>query len=242
MKEWVKRNLPFLVEHYHSLRKSCFRLWLKFASSKAIFSHIYEASLYGSDESRSGTGSEIRNTERIRRELPLLCDRLGVRTFLDVPCGDWVWMRQVDLGVETYIGADIVPELIENNELRYRRDGVRFVCLNLLEDDIPTADVVLLRDCLIHFSFRDCQKALSNLYKSGSKYLLTTTYPRSGTSNDILTGQFRPINLNMPPIGFPPPLESIPEKVSPDEQHLKDKVCCLWSFEELGSIINEYDV
>ena len=34
---------------------------------------------------------------------------LALTLVLDVPCGDFAWMRHVDLGDAAYVGADIVP-------------------------------------------------------------------------------------------------------------------------------------
>jgi hypothetical protein len=37
---------------------------------------------------------------------------------LDIPCGDFNWMKLLNLGVD-YIGADIVGELIAENRRRF---------------------------------------------------------------------------------------------------------------------------
>jgi len=41
---------------------------------------------------------------------------LQIKTLLDAPCGDGNWINKVDLSGITYIGADIVPEIIETNK------------------------------------------------------------------------------------------------------------------------------
>jgi hypothetical protein len=35
-----------------------------------------------------------------------------VKSLLDIPCGDFHWMRRVNLQGLSYVGADIVRELI----------------------------------------------------------------------------------------------------------------------------------
>jgi hypothetical protein len=55
--------------------------------------------------------------------MPVLVEELGVRTFLDIPCGDFYWMKEVKLGVELYIGADIVSEAIDSNASEYGASG-----------------------------------------------------------------------------------------------------------------------
>ncbi|CAE6935807.1 hypothetical protein [Paraburkholderia domus] len=73
-----------------------------------VFRDIYLGKKWHSAESVSGWGSEQGNTERFVRELPDLASRYNVTSVLDVPCGDFNWMRHVDLGDIDYIGADFV--------------------------------------------------------------------------------------------------------------------------------------
>ena len=58
-------------------------------------------------------------TVSLRAYIPELFARLGVKTFLDSPCGDWNWMRLVDLKGIQYIGADVVPAIVEQNHKMY---------------------------------------------------------------------------------------------------------------------------
>ena len=52
--------------------------------------------------------------------------------------------------------------------------------------------MILCRDCLVHLTFDDARAALQNLRRSGSKYLLTTTFtdphPVIGTSTPQVSG------------------------------------------------------
>ncbi|MCX8509667.1 MAG: hypothetical protein ORN49_12460, partial [Rhodobacteraceae bacterium] len=63
------------------------------------------------DAPRSGPGSDMAATARLRAALPGVFQRYGVKTFFDAPCGDWFWMQHVDLSALSYIGADISGEL-----------------------------------------------------------------------------------------------------------------------------------
>jgi SAM-dependent methyltransferase len=176
-------------------------------STRKIFQDIYERHTWPSQESLSGSGSDHRNTERIIRELPELLGRIGVRSILDIPCGDFHWMQRVNLSGIQYIGADIVDDLVESNQKRYGSPNRQFLHLDLLTEDLPACDLVFCRDCLFHFSHADVFRALRNLVRSKAKYLLTTTftyrtYPRNG---NIRTGEWTPINLEMPPYQLPPP-------------------------------------
>jgi SAM-dependent methyltransferase len=198
------------------------------------FQRIYRYGQPGDqDESRSGPGSSLRQTAAIRASLPALLEKLSVRSVLDIPCGDFHWMKEVDLAGVAYIGADIVPAVIAMNQ-RAHGDGAarRFVTLNITSDPLPKVDLVLSRDCLVHLSNRDVRAALENVRRSGSTYLLTTTFPAHAQSPDIMTGHWRPINLELPPFGLPRPVLMIDEKCP--EPGYQDKSLGLWRVDEMG--------
>jgi hypothetical protein len=175
-----------------------------------VFRPIHSNNLWGNDESVSGRGSTVAITAGVRHELPRLLERLGVGTMLDAPCGDFNWMKHVELGGVHYIGADIVPELIESDDLLYGSLNRSFIVADITRDGLPKADLILCRECFVHLSYRFIRAALANFQKSGAGYLLTTTYPGE-TNHDILTGQWRPLNLEASPFNFPSPLEVIEE-------------------------------
>jgi hypothetical protein len=61
----------------------------------------------GELESASGPGSSGSFTHVTRDYLQDVIERYSVRSIVDVACGDWNWMRQIDLaalGVESYVG------------------------------------------------------------------------------------------------------------------------------------------
>lgn len=173
-----------------------------------LFSCIYNWGRWGHTESRSGPGSSLAYTQNLRDKLPSLLSDLHIRTMLDAPCGDFYWMSQVSLNLDQYIGADIVPAMIRDNRRRYERRDCRFMVLDIAEDKILEVDLIFCRDCLFHFPIKLAQKALRNFRKSGSRYLLTTTFP-DGVNKNIASGYHYHINLQAPSFGFPPPLRSI---------------------------------
>tara|TARA_R110002072_G_scaffold125361_2_gene261302 strand:- start:104 stop:856 length:753 start_codon:yes stop_codon:yes gene_type:complete len=202
------------------------RAWiLRGRDPEDVFTVIYEENTWNSS-SASGLGSELQNVRAIMRQIPALLRELEVDSLLDLPCGDYNWMQRLDLGAVQYVGADIVTALIERNRMLH--EGVRFEILDLLKDDLPPADLILCRDCLVHLSFADIELALKNLCRSKVKYLLTTTFTNRSTNQDIVTGQWRALNLTRPPFSFPPPL-----KVLEEEFEVVDKALALWEVDVL---------
>src|ERR1017187_6795693 len=85
------------------------------------FSAIYQNRVWLNDRpsgSLSGLGSELVNTDKVGRELQRLLTELNTQTLLDLGCGDFTWMKQVQL-LCRYVGVDIVPDLIRSNATLY---------------------------------------------------------------------------------------------------------------------------
>lgn len=201
------------------------------------FRHAYAENLWAGPESASGPGASLDQTAAIRRDLPALLHRLGVRTLLDLPCGDCHWMSAIDLGSINYVGADFLPELIAANVGRHGGPTREFRVLDLIASPLPFANLILCRDCLVHLSFSDIARALDNIRASGSTYLLTTTFPQQATNDDVRTGDWRPINLEAAPFHLPPPLELLVEGCTEGGGVFADKSLGLWELRYLRSVV-----
>ncbi len=173
-----------------------------------VFEKAYSAQAWGSVESRSGKGSELGATESLRLYLPEVFERLDVKIFLDAPCGDWNWMRTVDLSGVEYVGADVVPSVIKRNHDVYSKENVRFIVADLTRDTLPKADLILCRDCWVHLSFEDIAKMTANFRRSRAEYLLVSDSPHVRRNENKMTGRdWRHLNLSLAPFNFPAPLE-----------------------------------
>ncbi|OHY73484.1 hypothetical protein BCV52_26680 [Priestia aryabhattai] len=201
--------------------------------TKKIFTNIYSNNLWGSSESVSGSGSTLFQTRTIIEELSFLIKRLQIKTLLDAPCGDFHWMKEVRSNLDLYTGVDIVSELIEENNKKYSAYNRRFLNLNILQDSLPKADLILCRDCLVHLSFDDIQSAIINFKKSKSKYLLTTTFTNVSQNIDIKTGEWRPLNLEIYPFNFIEPILVINENCTEGNMAYTDKSLALWDLDKI---------
>lgn len=169
---------------------------------KTIFTDIYNRDLWASSESKSGTGSELKATESIRAELPVLFAKYNIKSVLDIPCGDLNWISTLDLGGIQYTGADIVPELVAKNQEKW--PDKTFLNLDLTFSALPMADLVLVRDCFGHLSTANVQRCLKNIKASGIRYLLATSMTRTTVNTDIDNGQWRLLNLMVEPYDLKP--------------------------------------
>lgn len=201
---------------------------------KLVFAKIWSRNYWGDVESRSGTGSNSRETAQLRQALADLLESLRICSVLDLPCGDFHWMREVPFPAGTaYVGGDIVEHLIERNCTQYGSDTRRFQTIDLMRDPLPKSDLILCRDGLVHFSFSDISAAVSNFKRSGADYLLATHFFGDRKNHDIRTGQWRPLNLVQPPFHFPPPLLIIDERCTERNGEYRDKCLALWRLKDL---------
>lgn len=180
---------------------------LSLPAAKDRFDKIYEHNIWGDEESLSGPGSSAKYTEKLRNELPSIVKEYGIRSIVDAPCGDFVWMKlllpQIDVD---YIGCDIVGSVIERNTKMFGAPGITFMEKDISTEPLPDGDLIFVRDCLFHLSFADIDGFLRNLEQTNYKYLMTSAHrienPAEFENTDILTGDFRLIDLFSAPFGF----------------------------------------
>ena len=198
---------------------------------QAEFEQIYRENAWLGIESRSGPGSDLSHTEAIRDALPRLIREFSIQSLLDCPCGDFFWMQRVPLDGVTYIGLDIVDEIIQRNRRTFASASRRFERRDAVREAMPRADLVLSRDFLVHLSFDDAWAALANITGSGARLFLATTFDELDENEDIATGRWRPLNLTRPPFNFPAPLEMVYERRMRTTG--RDKALGLWRMADL---------
>lgn len=222
-----------LLRPFHKLKKGAHAARMALLPREKIFTDIFQRNSWRDAESRSGTGSNLEATAAIRAALPGLIQKYDIKSMLDIPCGDLHWMSKVDLPLEQYIGADIVPDLIENIRTNHAAPNREFKHLDLVLDELPKVDCIFCRDCLVHLSFKDGLAAIANIKRSGATYLLTTTNVDRQHNRKIVTGMWRPLNLQAAPFHFPEPLELINENCTEANGSFADKSIGLWRVADL---------
>lgn len=196
---------------------------------------------------RSGPGSTLRRTRRLRKGLPGLFKELDIKVFLDAPCGDWNWMQAVDLRGVEYIGGDISKELVDDVQTEHAGPGRTFKHLDLATDKLPKCDMIMVRECLIHLTDPMRWKVIKNIHKAKIPYLLLTMDLVDRNISLTENGQHSNFNPMMAPFNFPEPDRHIAE--SSDQVDLHDltdadvgpwkrrRVMGLWTHEQLSDVL-----
>lgn len=201
--------------------------WKLATSSSAREEHFtgfWRDNVWGDSESRSGSGSGLQETAALRQRLPSLLAELDVHSLLDVPCGDFAWMRYVDLGGVDYIGGDIVCALIDELNRDFSAPGRRFMRLDVISDPLPAVDAVMIRDLFLHLPTARVQEALASVRRSSARYLLASNYTSVTMNVDVEMGQHRFLNLTLPPFSLPAPVESTADGIA----ERADKSMSVW--------------
>ncbi|WP_329581373.1 class I SAM-dependent methyltransferase [Kitasatospora sp. NBC_01250] len=205
--------------------------------AEALFSETYRTNHWGSPESVSGPGSEMRQTEAARAALTSVLARYPIRTVTDAGCGDVNWIRHVDGfdRLDAYLGLDVVPDLVQLNQERHGSERISFRQADLSRDDIPTADLVIARDCLVHLTHHEVLAFLDRVAASRSTYLLATTYVGEAENRDTTDTQWRPLNLQAAPFHLPEPVEYFDTDFTDGGRHHPGNGLGLWAIDQLSS-------
>jgi 2-polyprenyl-3-methyl-5-hydroxy-6-metoxy-1,4-benzoquinol methylase len=197
--------IPKLIKYPYRLL-----IKLRFLNEKGLknkFSTIYNNNYWDNKESLSGPGSSLKNTKNLRKKLPIIIKKYGIRSIVDAPCGDCNWIQHIIKKSQIkYTGIDIVKKCIDNNKLKFKDKNFSFKQMDITKDKLPRADLFICRDFIFHLSFKDTYKFLLNLKKLKTKYILFSSHTKSKTeillNKDIKSGDFRKINLFNTPYNF----------------------------------------
>jgi hypothetical protein len=188
---------------------------------RLVLQEIYQAGLWGKDKHFrffSGIGSRGDAADSYVENMSDLIRRhsteLGYSpAIIDLGCGDFqvgsaLVSRLADV---TYIGRDIVPELVAYNSQRFATDRISFRNLDIVVDPLPAGDICLVRQVLQHLSNEEIASILQRL--AHYKFVFVTEgYPaqRVGPVNpdkaagadvrfDWRTGRGQGVELDQPP-------------------------------------------
>jgi hypothetical protein len=223
------RRLPSgiarLLLGYERYKKLHLRV-LQLQTNRRAFTAIYKCNSWGANETVSGAGSTLASSAALRKVLPRLLTELDARTLLDAGCGDFNWMKNVNLDRINYIGVDVVEPLIRRNIELYGSDNRSFLAADITVDRLPSADIALCRHCLMHLPNRQIGQVLRNLKSIGADYLLATNFPEVTTNIDIWPGSFRRVNLELAPF-------NLPRAIGLFNDSDRSSVLALWRFADI---------
>ena len=190
----------------------------------------------GASDSVSGWGSSMEYTSVFRPQLEGILKSMGVKTFLDAPCGDFNWMKTIKYDGK-YIGMDIVDKVIEENTSNFGREDRIFMSGDITADQLPKADLMMVRDCLFHLPFFSIAGFFDNFLRSGIPHVLLTTHFNKQNKDVERPGLCRRLNLMRPPFNLPEPGDDLKLRDHPDGS--PKRYMFLWNREQVAKAVDE---
>jgi hypothetical protein len=172
--------------------------------SERVFTDIYRNGNWGFNEEGigvSGSGSTLSNTLSYVDFLQEFIKINEITSVVDAGCGDWTFSKEIDWGNVTYLGVDVVKNVIEENIHKYSSEQIHFEFLDMLRFELPIADLLICKDVLMHLSNRD----IAYFLKSTKKFkhcLFTNNIGEDNENTDIERGNFRTLDLTKPPFNL----------------------------------------
>jgi hypothetical protein len=187
---------------------------------KDIFHKIIYGHAWRTNDTICGRGSTMEATKNLRTELPKFLEKYKITSMIDAPCGDFSWMSTVEFPAGfRYIGSDIVTAMLDQNRLKH--PGVEFIEFDITSDPLPDVDLFFCRDCLIHLKIEDVWKTIDNIARSNVKYVMITNYTNLHENYEIeRTGDYRGIDLTLPPYNLPTPVDFIEDATASDPRNM----------------------
>ena len=98
------------------------------------------------------------------------------------------------------------------------------------DGDFDKADMIIVRDLLVHLDTSDILKCLANIKRNDFEYIAITNYPtlKSQHKDKLLGDKWRPINLSMEPFSLIDPDYNL-DDTSMIQDHDKEKYLSVWS-------------
>lgn len=163
-------------------------------SCQDIFDHNYATDIWGIG---SGPGSTEAYTVKYRSFLQNYLSKNNIKSVVDIGCGDWQFSKLLDWSGIKYIGCDVSRTIIHENKKKF--EGVEFMVLDASEEDIPTADLAIVKDVLQHLSFERVHVILNKLQQFDHVLI---TQDINGHNNDCVDGDYRALDIALPPFNI----------------------------------------
>ncbi|WP_245625630.1 methyltransferase [Flagellimonas eckloniae] len=186
-------------------------------STKKVMSEIYEKKRWGGRQKDfySGSGSHSRKVVQpyIKTISSFLKDYEDGLIVCDLGCGDFNVGKNLVSYSKRYIGIDIVDDLIERNKKLFVSEQLEFHCLNIVTDNLPKGDCILVRQVFQHLSNEEIKKVVKKIEKF--KHIIVTEHIPKGefvANAEKSTGAGIRLSNNSGVVLTEPPFNMNPER------------------------------
>lgn len=171
------------------------------SSAPQVFDEVYKNGIWGKNESdsigTSGFGSDPKNAKIYINFLQTILSILPIKTILDIGCGDFQIMSQINLDPFLYTGIDASSIIIEKNRSKYQKENIIFKQGDIMSSEIPFVDLIIIKDVLQHLPNDFLPKIWDKINKKAKFIVITEDYIGGNTplNGEIEIGHYRPLDL-----------------------------------------------
>lgn len=210
MKELIKKVFKLIGYEIRKIPKG--EIVKSSGDLKKIFSYVYADNVWGGDKGEfySGPGSDENVTAPYIDLVNRFIKEKSIKSVVDLGCGDFRVGNLIEKTDIDYTGVDIVPALIERNNKSFGAKNIKFLCINAVEESLPSAELCLIRQVLQHLS-NDNIKIILEKCKQYKYVIVSEHIPADSTvipnldmnSNwDIRLIQNSGVYVDKPPFGY----------------------------------------
>ena len=167
----IKRKLKLILIYFE----------YKGLSIEQIFSKIYKDSSWNKNSLNFNSGPGSHNKKLVAPYVKFvnlfLLDK-KLKSMIDLGCGDFNVGKNIYKNVNKYYAFDIVPDLIKTNKKKFNDKKIVFECKNFIDDSLPKADGVIIRQVLQHLDNKSIIKILNKI-KSYKYAIITEHIPKN---------------------------------------------------------------
>ena len=198
----IKRKLKLILIYFE----------YKGLSIEQIFSKIYKDSSWNKNSLNFNSGPGSHNKKLVAPYVKFvnlfLLDK-KLKSMIDLGCGDFNVGKNIYKNVNKYYAFDIVPDLIKKNKKKFNDKKIVFECKNFIDDSLPKADGVIIRQVLQHLDNKSIIKILNKIksykYAIITEHIPTTIFTPNIDKNIGLTTRLEfnsGINVEIEPFNF----------------------------------------
>lgn len=163
---------------------------------KEIFTEIYSNNLWNDSSKKFHSGAGSTEESVVRPYIKKMSGFLkaygpGKPRVVDLGCGNFEVGRHLAGYCSKYIGIDIVPKLINELNKTKATKSVQFLCLDVIDNKLPEADIACVRQVLQHLSNEQILKILPKLKRYKTVFITEhypTDYPGIIPNKNIVPG------------------------------------------------------
>ena len=163
----IKRKLKLILIYFE----------YKGLSIEQIFSKIYKDSSWNKNSLNFNSGPGSHNKKLVAPYVKFvnlfLLDK-KLKSIIDLGCGDFNVGKNIYKHVNKYYAFDIVPDLIKKKKKKFNDKKIVFECKNFIDDSLPKADGVIIRQVLQHLDNKSIIKILNKI--KSYKYAIITEH------------------------------------------------------------------